>query len=139
MIIPKSFPIFAPEIQILNSKLKDKFQFVCLNDNMATIMAIANDISYDEVFRFQLDGRLDPDDLIIAISGSGNSINVINAVTYANECGCIVISLTGFDGGKLKEISDVNLHAPISNMQITEDIHLMYNHLLVSILSKFLS
>ena len=115
-----------------------KFQFICLNDNIATVMAIANDISYDDIFSFQLEGRLKPGDIIIAISGSGNSANVINAVNYAKKCGNTVIGLTGFDGGKLRLLADVNLRAPIHNMQITEDVHLMFNHLLVSILSKFI-
>lgn len=122
--------------KILNSKVQNKFQFICLNDNIATIMAIANDISYDEVFNYQLQGHIKPGDIIIAISGSGNSKNVINAVNYGLKHGAIIIGLTGFDGGKLKQLSHVNLHVPINNMQITEDIHLLFNHLLISILSK---
>ena len=66
----------------------------CLNDNIATIMAIANDISYEEVFRHQLRGRVRSSDIIVAISGSGNSPNVINAVTYALGHGATVIGLT---------------------------------------------
>lgn len=124
--------------KILNTKLENKFNFICLNDNIATLTAIANDIDYSEVFRFQLEGRLIPGDIIIAISGSGNSENIIKAVDYAHECGNTVIGLTGFDGGLLKQKADVSLHIPIDNMQITEDLHLMYNHLLVSILLKFL-
>ena len=125
--------------KILNSKVEDKFQFICLNDNIATIMAIANDISYNDIFVYQLQGRLKPGDIIIAISGSGNSKNILSAVEYALQCGNTVIGLTGFNGGQLKQMANINLHAPINNMQITEDIHLLFNHLLVSILSKFLS
>lgn len=125
--------------KIIGSKLDKKFQFICLNDNIATVMAIANDISYGDIFSFQLEGRLKPGDIIMAISGSGNSANIINAVEYAKKCGNTVIGLTGFDGGKLRLLADVNLHAPIHNMQITEDIHLMFNHLLVSTLLKFVS
>ena len=110
----------------------------CLNDNIATIMAIANDISYEEIFRYQLRGRIRSSDVIIAISGSGNSPNVINAVTYALGHGATIIGLTGYDGGKLKQLAHINLWAPINNMQITEDIHLMFNHLLVSTISKFI-
>lgn len=110
----------------------------CLNDNIATIMAIANDISYEEVFRHQLRGRIRSSDIIIAISGSGNSPNIINAVTYALGHGATIIGLTGYDGGKLKQLAHINLWAPINNMQITEDIHLMFNHLLVSTISKFI-
>ena len=124
--------------KVLNSKGEYNFQFICLNDNIATLTAIANDIGYDEVFRFQLLNRLKEGDVVIAISGSGNSKNVLNAVQYAKEHGATIIALTGFDGGDLKKIADINLHAPISNMQITEDVHLLFNHLLISILSKFL-
>ena len=113
-----------------------KFRFLCLNDNVATLMAIANDIGFEEVFRFQLKGKLQPGDLIVAISGSGNSPNVINAVEYAKEQGNKIIGLTGFGGGKLKGLSDVSLHAPINSMQITEDIHMVFDHLMMSIFYK---
>lgn len=113
-----------------------KFRFHCLNDNIATVMAIANDISYDEIFRLQLRGRLKADDIVIAISGSGNSKNVVSAVEYAKEQGCKVIGLTGFDGGKLKALSDISLHVPVNSMQITEDVHMVFDHLMVSIFYK---
>lgn len=118
---------------------RKKFNFLCLNDNVATIMAVANDISYDEIFRFQLRGHLKPGDLILAISGSGNSKNVLNAVEYAREQGNRIIGLTGYRGGKLKALSDVSLHVPVNNMQITEDIHLVFNHLMMWVLSGKLS
>lgn len=110
-----------------------KFNFLCLNDNMATVMAVANDIGFEEVFRFQLRGHLKPGDVIVAISGSGNSRNVINAVEYAKAQGNRVIGLTGFSGGKLKQLADVSLHAPINSMQITEDIHMIFDHLMMSV------
>ncbi len=116
-----------------------KFNFLCLNDNVATVMAIANDIGFEEVFRFQLQGHITPNDLVVAISGSGNSKNVINAVEYAKELGCKVIGLTGFDGGKLKGLSDVSLHAPVNSMQITEDIHMIFDHLMMSVFYKTLA
>ena len=124
--------------KILNSKCEKKFNCICLNDNVPTIMAVANDIGYEDIFRFQLEGHINQGDIIIAISGSGNSKNIINAVEYAKKQNAIIIGLTGFDGGALGEMCDINLHAPIDNMQITEDIHLMFNHLIVSVLSKFL-
>ena len=110
-----------------------KFNFLCLNDNVATVMAVANDIGFEEVFRFQLRGHIRPGDVVLAISGSGNSKNVINAVEYAKEEGCRIIGLTGFGGGKLKDLSDVSLHAPINSMQVTEDIHMIFDHLMMSI------
>ena len=110
-----------------------KFNFLCLNDNVATVMAVANDIGFEEVFRFQLRGHIKPGDVVLAISGSGNLKNVINAVEYAKEQGCRVIGLTGFGGGKLRQLADVSLHAPINSMQITEDIHMIFDHLMMSI------
>ena len=114
------------------------FRFHCLNDNMATIMAIANDIGYEEVFRFQLRGVLEPGDVLVAISGSGNSVNVLNAANYAREQGNQVIGVTGYDGGKLKKLSSVSLHVPVRSMQITEDVHMMFDHLMMSVFYRAL-
>ena len=122
----------------VSERLDKKFRFQCLNDNMATLLAIANDIGYEEVYRYQLKNKLSENDIVIAISGSGNSINVVNAAEYAKEQGCKVIGLTGYDGGKLRKLSDISLHAPINSMQITEDIHMMLDHLMMSILCKVL-
>lgn len=113
-----------------------KFRFSCLNDNTPTIMAIANDIGFEEVFRFQLKNKLREDDIIIAISGSGNSKNVINAVEYAKKCGNKIIGITGYDGGKLLKLSDVSLNVPVMSMQVTEDVHMIYDHLMMSIFYK---
>ena len=115
------------------------FRFHCLNDNMATIMAIANDIGYEEVFRFQLRGNLEPNDILVAISGSGNSKNVINAVEYAKAQGNKIIGLTGYSGGKLIELSDISLHVPVQSMQVTEDIHMVFDHLMMSMFYKSLA
>ncbi|MBO4373784.1 MAG: SIS domain-containing protein [Lachnospiraceae bacterium] len=123
----------------VSEPLEKKFRFHCLNDNMATVMAVANDLGFEEVFRFQLKNRVKKDDIIIAISGSGNSKNVINAVEYAKEQGAYIIGLTGYNGGKLKDLSDLNLHADINSMQITEDIHMMFDHLMMSVLYKTLA
>lgn len=116
-----------------------KFNFQCLNDNVATVMAVANDIGFEEVFRFQLIGHMRPGDVVLAISGSGNSKNVLNAVEYAKSQGAKVIGLTGFGGGKLKELSDVSLHVPVNSMQITEDIHMVFDHLMMSIFYRSLA
>ena len=118
--------------------VEKKFHFVCLNDNMPTVMAIANDIGFEEVFRFQLQGNLRDGDIVIAISGSGNSENVLRAVEYAREQGCKVIGLTGFDGGRLKGCSDISLHVPVMSMQIAEDVHMMMDHLIMSVFYRTL-
>lgn len=110
-----------------------KFRFICLNDNIPTVFAIANDRGFQEVFRFQLEGRLNPQDIVIAISGSGNSPNIVLAAEYAKACGSKLIGLTGFNGGRLKELCDISLHVPVNSMQITEDIHMVLDHLMMSI------
>ena len=115
-----------------------KFKFFCLSENVATITAIANDFSYDEIFVQQLKDRLSENDVVIAISGGGNSKNIVKAAEYAKIKGNTVIGITGFDGGKLKQLADYNLHADIDDMQVSEDIHLIFNHLIMSVLiSKF--
>lgn len=122
----------------VSEHLDKKFNLLCLNDNVSTVMAVANDIGFEEIFRFQLDGHIKPGDVCIAISGSGNSKNVLNAVEYAKERGNKIIGLTGFGGGKLKELSDISLHVPINSMQITEDIHMVFDHLMMSVFYKTL-
>lgn len=120
----------------LSEHTEKKFRFQCLNDNVATLMAIANDIGYEDVFRFQLDGRLQEGDVVIAISGSGNSPNVLRAVEYAKERGNTVVGVTGFGGGRLRELCDLSLHAPVNSMQMSEDIHMIFDHLMMSVLYK---
>ena len=120
----------------ISEYIEQKFRFVCLNDNVSTIMAIANDISYDAIFEFQLRGKVSANDLVIGISGSGNSPNVIKAVELANKVGAKTVGLTGYDGGKLKKIVNLSVHVPIKSMQITEDIHMMFDHLVMSVFYK---
>ena len=115
-----------------------KFRFNCLNDNFATVMAVANDIGYDEIFRFQLEGHIEPGDIVMALSGSGNSKNVLKAVEFAKQAGCKIIGISGYDGGKLKPMSDVSLHVPTMSMQITEDVHMIFDHLMMSVFYKHL-
>ncbi|MEZ5405595.1 MAG: SIS domain-containing protein [Verrucomicrobiia bacterium] len=113
-----------------------KFRGVCLNDNMGLITAYSNDIAYEKVFSEQLKNTLEPKDLVIAISGSGNSPNVINAITYANENGGITLGICGFDGGKLKQIAQHHVWVNIHDMQITEDLHLTFCHLVMKTLCQ---
>ncbi len=122
----------------LSEHLTPKFEFVCLNNDTPTLMAISNDIGFEEVFRYQLQGRIREGDLVIAISGSGNSVNIINAVEYAREQGNKVIGLTGIKGGKLMQLSDVSLHVPVNSMQVTEDVHMIFDHLMMSVFYKSL-
>lgn len=112
-----------------------KYKFVCLNDNIPIITAIANDISYHAVFEVQLHNKINAGDILVAVSGSGNSENVIRAAAYAKSQKAKIIGITGYSGGKIMELSDVSLHAPVNNMQITEDIHMMFDHMMMYILS----
>ena len=117
--------------KFINLKLKKKFKGFCLNDNIGLVTAYSNDISYDKIFSEQLKNLMDKDDLLICISGSGNSKNIINAVEYANNLGADTIGIVGFDGGKLKKMSNYCVHVPSNDMQICEDIHLMIGHMIM--------
>lgn len=112
-----------------------KYDIECLSDNVAMMMAIANDISYDDIFVVPLRNKMKAGDILIGISGSGNSKNVIKAFEYANEIGATSIALTGYSGGKLKQIAHYNIHVDVDNIQIVEDIHLVLNHMMMFILS----
>ena len=120
----------------ISENKEKKFNFVCLNDNYPMMMAIANDFSYDEVFRYPLMGKLKPTDLVIGISGSGNSKNVINAVEYAKEIGTPVVGITGYHGGKLKELADYHMDVMEDDMQISEDLHMIFDHMMYYVLNK---
>lgn len=112
-----------------------KYDIECLSDNVPMMMAIANDISFKDIFVVPLKNKLKTGDIVIGISGSGNSENVIKAFEYANSIGADTISFTGYSGGMLKKISKHNIHVNIDNMQIVEDVHLFLNHMMMFILS----
>lgn len=120
----------------VSEHLQKKYNFECLNDNIPTMMAVANDISYDEIFRFPLKNKMKSGDLLIGISGSGNSKNVVYAMEYANSIGGTTIAIVGYDGGKLKKKADYCIHVDINDMQISEDIHMILDHLMMYILSR---
>lgn len=102
-----------------------------LVDNIGLITAYSNDISYADVFSEQLKNILKADDLVIAISGSGNSENVIRAIDYANDFGAQTIGLSGFDGGRLKKKAKHNLWVSSNDMQLVEDVHSMFGHIVM--------
>lgn len=113
----------------------EKYNFECLNDNIPTLMAVANDIGYEEVFRFPLKNKMKRGDILIGISGSGNSKNVINAMEYTQSIGGTTIAFVGYSGGKMKEIADYTIHVNINDMQISEDVHMMLDHMMMYVLS----
>lgn len=119
--------------------LEKKFRFICLNDNLPSILAYSNDVSYNDIFHLQLKNYLAQGDLVIGISGSGNSKNVIYAIEYAKQIGAETFSLCGFNGGRLKETDQNNcIHVPFNDMQIVEDCHLIVFHMLMQIIHNYL-
>ncbi|HVN55726.1 MAG TPA: SIS domain-containing protein [Anaerolineaceae bacterium] len=110
------------------------FRMIGLTDNIAAITAYANDEGYENVFSQQLVGLMRAGDIVIAISASGNSKNVLKAVDIANDCGAYTIGLTGFDGGKLAKLVKKNVHVPSNRIEQVEDIHLMIEHMIVTAL-----
>jgi len=107
-----------------------------LVDNIGLTFAYSNDIAFEDVFVEQLKNILEKDDLVIALSGSGNSPNVIKAVEYANSHDAITLGLCGYDGGKLAQVSQYTVWVDIKDMQISEDIHSMFGHIVVQKLCK---
>lgn len=106
-----------------------RFRGRTLVDNMGLIMAYGNDMKFENIFVEQLKNILAPDDLVISISGSGNSENVLRAVEYANLSGAVTLGLCGFDGGRLMKISQYHLWVNSNDMQIVEDIHSIFGHI----------
>ncbi|MBS3120762.1 SIS domain-containing protein [Candidatus Woesearchaeota archaeon] len=120
--------------------LEKRFRAICLNDNMPALMAIANDISYDDIFLEQLKNFLRSGDLVIGISGSGNSANVVKALQYAKEVGATTVAICGFKGGKIKDVCDLALHAEVNDMEVSEDIHhLILTHCVKRLITKKLN
>jgi len=105
--------------------LDKRFRMICLNDNLPSMMAIANDIGWDDIFVEPLKNFLKPKDLVIGISGSGNSKNVVKAIEFANANGATTVAMSGFKGGKISEIATLNVHAPVMDMEVTEDVHMV--------------
>lgn len=114
------------------------FRVIALTDNMPVFSAYANDCGYEHVFARQLENLLQPGDLVIGISGSGNSPNVLNAVDLARQRGAKTIGLVGFDGGRLKEMVDLCIHVGNGCMEQVEDIHVILAHLMSTVLRQLL-
>ncbi|MFN4299954.1 MAG: SIS domain-containing protein [Thermaurantimonas sp.] len=108
--------------------LEKRFRFICLNDNIPALMAISNDISYEAIFEEQLKNFARPGDLVIGLSGSGNSKNVVNALQWAKNQGIKTAALTGYKGGQCAQIADISIHIPVADMEIVEDLHMMTFH-----------
>lgn len=110
-------------------KRDKRFRMMCLNDNDAAVLAYANDVSYDDVFVEQLKNFLNSGDVVIGISGSGDSVNILRAMEYANERGAETVGFCGYPGGKLESAAKHIVHANIRDMQFAEDVHLIVGHI----------
>lgn len=107
-----------------------RFRITALTDNVPLITAWANDSCYEEIFSQQIENYVVPGDVAFAISGSGNSPNVLNALRVARRMGAITVGIGGFQGGRMKELCDFCIVVPCDNMQIIEDLHVCISHAL---------
>ncbi len=113
-----------------------RYKVIGLADNMAIFSAYANDEGYENVFCEQLANLLEPDDIVIAISASGNSSNVVSAIQFAKSQNAFTIGFTGFDGGVLGTLVDINLHIKSNIIEHVEDLHLMLEHMIIKSLKE---
>ena len=122
--------------ELIGGMYKDKkspFKSVCLNVDTAFITAWSNDDCFNNIFTRQLEGLAQSDDILIALSTSGNSKNIINAAKYCNDNKIKVISLTGFEGGILKNLSDININISTNSTQRIQEMHILVGHILCDI------
>jgi D-sedoheptulose 7-phosphate isomerase len=108
-----------------------RLKILSLTDNTPWVTAVANDISYEHVFLEQLKNLASPGDLLIAISGSGNSPNILRAVEWANANGMTTVGITGFNGGKLRPMAHHSLHVAVDDMGVVESLHQVVFHWVV--------
>jgi D-sedoheptulose 7-phosphate isomerase len=120
--------------KMTNLATGQKFRGISLCDNIGLVTAFGNDISFDQVFAGQLRTILDEGDLLVAVSGSGNSPNVLRAVEYANSSGAKTLAVVGYDGGELKKIAQTSVWVRSFDMQLCEDVHLMFGHMVMKTL-----
>lgn len=119
------------------SQALPRLRAIALTDNVPLITAWANDSAYENIFASQLANFVQPLDVVIGISGSGNSRNVLNAMRCARQEGALTIGLTGFDGGRLKELADFCIVVPSNSMEQVEDAHLILTHAVSTALRQF--
>ncbi len=123
---------FANDIAVGTRSTKKPFRAIALTDNVAVITAIANDYSYDDIFLVQLKYLMRKGDVVVGISASGNSPNILKAIEYANSEGVHTVGLTGFDGGKLGKIVKNQIHVQTNKGEYgpVEDVHMVLDHLI---------
>ena len=130
---------FANDIAIGTRTYEKPFRAISLCDNQAVITAIANDDGYEKIFSQQLQVLLKKQDVVVAISASGNSPNLLDAIDTAKKMNTITVGISGFDGGKMKEMVDVSLHVPTKKGEYgpAEDAHMVLDHLVSNYLMRF--
>lgn len=129
---------FANDVAIGSGDYERPFRAQSLTDNVAILTAIGNDFGYDEVFARQLRVLAEPDDVLVAISASGNSPNLVKAIEYAREAGLRTVALTAFDGGRIRVMADQGVHVPtdLGEYGPAEDAHMVLDHLLGAFLIR---
>jgi D-sedoheptulose 7-phosphate isomerase len=117
--------------KMVNLATGKKFRGVSLCDNVGLITAYGNDLTYADVFAGQIDALMDQGDLLVAVSGSGNSPNVLKAIEAARRAHGQVLGVVGYDGGKMMPMCDHSVWVPSFDMQLCEDVHLMFGHMVM--------
>lgn len=132
---------FANDLSIGTRSKSKPFRAISLTDNQAIVTAISNDNGYEHIFTQQLQALMRKGDVVVAISASGNSKNLIKAVEYANQNGATTVGITSFDGGQLNQIAKLKIHVPTNNGEYgpAEDAHMVINHLVGAYLTRLVA
>ncbi len=131
---------FANDLAFGTNDYKKSFKALSIADNISSLTALANDFGYEDVFVRQLKVYASTGDILVGISASGNSPNIIRAFEYASSIGVQTVALTAFDGGRMKEIADQGVHIPTGNKEYgpAEDLHMILDHLIGSYLMRLI-
>ena len=111
-------------------------RITALPANQAVVTCLGNDIGYDRIFEYQLRVFSQPEDVVVALSGSGNSPNILQALEFSREAGMESFAILGFDGGKAKALASVPIHIPVNDMQIAEDLQMVLCHIVTQYLTQ---
>ena len=132
---------FANDLAIGTHSWGKPFRAISLTDNQAIVTAISNDDGYENVFVIQLQALMKKGDAVVAISASGNSKNLVNALEYANSNGVTTVGITSFDGGQLHKIAKLGVHVPTNKGEYgpAEDAHMVLNHLIGAYLTRLVA
>ena len=132
---------FANDLAIGTRSFEKPFRAVSLTDNQAIVTAISNDDGYENIFVMQLQALMKKGDAVVAISASGNSKNLVNALEYANSNGVTTVGITSFDGGQLRKLAKLGVHVPANKGEYgpAEDAHMVLNHLIGAYLTRLVA